>query len=185
MIIAISGKQGSGKTFLSNNLKKHLRAHSLKFANVLYLLHDEVYKILSRYGIEKPDKKDGELLQMLGTDWARKKYPGIWVNILKNRIESFSSVSESPSDENYIIDDLRFRDEFDGLPPETIKIRLECDREVRKNRAEYWRENDTHPSEVDLDDYVNKFDLIINTSFTTIEETFNAVLEYFEDERFK
>lgn len=63
-----------------------------------------------------------------------------------------------------IIDDCRFTNEFDAFP-QALRVRLNAAEDVRKGRAESWRENTVHPSEVGLDlyDIEGKFDLYLQT----------------------
>ena len=63
-----------------------------------------------------------------------------------------------------LIDDMRFPNEFDAfMGSGVLRIRLECDEEVRKERCSMWRENTQHPSEISLDDKLESFDLIVRT----------------------
>lgn len=82
-----------------------------------------------------------------------------------------------------IVGDCRFKNEFE-LMPEALRIRLECNREVRKERCEMWRDNETHPSEIDLDDYVhiNKFDMIFNTATQATHDIAEMVLARLESD---
>ena len=71
-------------------------------------------------------------------------------------------------------------DKFKDLPNFPIlRVRLECDRDIRKaRRGDKWRDNETHASEVDLDGYVTegKFDLIVDTGVTPINEVVDQIL---------
>jgi hypothetical protein len=170
-VILISGKQGSGKTTISNALKARAKQFkfdfvgSMKFADVLYELHDYLLNKMATY-TEKPRiKKDGPLLQWLGTEWGRTKYgPNVWVNILKNKVKFFEDESASLK-RLIIIDDCRFENEFDAFP-EALRVRLTCSEAERKARADAWRDNTEHPSETGLDVYAaaGKFDLVLNTA---------------------
>lgn len=183
IVVMISGKQGSGKTSLSKAIlpalmQQGLAAVALKFADPLYLMHDAVYGVLAQFGIPKPATKDGDLLQLLGTEWGKSKFgEAVWANLLKNRVSILQEQIEKatpdyPYERVYVVDDLRFPIEFDAYP-EAIKIRLECDRDLRKARAEYWREKEFHRSEVELDSYSagNAFDLVIDTGVHNAEAT--------------
>lgn len=165
-IIILSGKMGSGKTTISNHLK--LRAKQLgfeyigveKFASVLYELHDILLNKMETYTGKPRLKKDGTLLQLLGTEWGRKQYgEDVWANILKNKIYKNDS-----SKKLVIIDDCRFENEFNAFP-EALRVRLKAPEEERKKRADAWRENTNHPSETGLDEYeqMGKFDVVLYT----------------------
>lgn len=168
-VILISGKQGAGKTTLANMLQKNLmnytstKVEMLAFADTLYRMHDFCLGVLSDSGFDRGLKKDGELLQWLGTEWGRKIDKDIWVKIVQTRINRI--MSNTWAENNiFIISDCRFENEIDNFP-DALKIRLTASEAVRKPRCSYWRENSNHPSEVGLDAYESqeKFDLVYDT----------------------
>ncbi len=168
-IIMISGKQGSGKSTIMDNLIKlsifkGMNAMDVRFAETIYNIHDYIRETLRFRGIERPDK-DGRLLQLLGTEWGRDTiHPDIWVHALLGYIRNVAPVPKE--NQLFVISDCRFRNEFDLV--DAFRVRLECDRDVRKQRCDGWRDTDTHISETDLDQYSaeGKFDLTINTETT-------------------
>lgn len=184
MIILISGKQGSGKTTQSQLLKEKLEkmGHSvstLKFASVLYEMHDSVRAILKKNGVINYDykKKDGYLLQLLGKEWGRDTIDeDVWADCMTVKAEKCESAF-------LIIDDMRFRNEFDGINggvnDECFTIRLECSAVVRKKRVSMWRETENHLSETDLDIYVQKgkFDLRMCTETVTADVVSDTILK--------
>lgn len=180
MIILISGKQGSGKTTTSNELVSELNkiggvvALNLTFAEVIYAMHDYCWGILKEHGIEMPYKKDGYLLQLLGTEWGRKIVDEkIWVKIMRSRIAKLDLIYDPRYIRTYfIISDCRFKNEFDAFKAIAVTIRLFCNRDVRKTRVEMWRDTEEHASETDLDAYADehRFDLNFNTEVTTTKE---------------
>jgi hypothetical protein len=184
-IILISGKQGSGKSSLLDGLlAARTGVMPLKFADPLYDLHNALLPLLVKYGLrESLDRaKDGELLQVIGTEYGRKKYgPNVWVDIAKRTIAANESRFAY-----CVIDDCRFRSEF-GAFPNALKVRLECDMETRKARCSYWRNNDTHPSETDLDSYAEQsvFDLTLNTSLLTKSQTLAKVMQAIDKKFYK
>lgn len=182
-IFTISGKQGSGKSELAKRLKSKfieklaIESITLKFADPLYEMQDAIHKILDNYEIHRP-KKDGYLLQWLGTQYGRMHIDqDIWVNILKTRLGNI------PKDVPIMIDDCRFENEFDVLKEvNCLMIRLECPEYLRKQRAESWRTDTEHASEVGLDRYVkmNKFDVVLDTGKWNVEDTLNNAWEKIE-----
>jgi len=191
LVLFISGKQGSGKTTLASNLSNWLLGddrfwlYNLKFADPLYEMHNAIYGVLERYGQAKPVKTDGTLLQILGTEWGRKcVHPDLWVNILKSRVIDALKSDLWPRHKIVIVDDARLQnevecfDKYQGL--EVIKLRLECNEGFRKARAEKWRENTMHLSEVALDAY-HGFDHIIYTdrheALDTLELAKRCIIE--------
>lgn len=137
-------------------------------------MHDAALAVLSRYGWDITlDKK---LLQLMGTEWGRQCVDtNIWVKCLLADAERYKAAGM-----NYlIIDDCRFKNEFEVLKgPDAVLIRLECNEEARKVRCSQWRDTTTHQSEIDLDDWVDRFDLVINTETTTPEDTLKRALEF-------
>lgn len=169
-IVLLSGKQGSGKSTVQEALRNLAPKHGFdavfayNFADALYRLHDVVLDTLENtYGIKRTTKKDGVLLQLLGTEWGRKVYgPNIWVNIVRKLVETVATL---PGKNLVVIADCRFKNEFDGFP-EAVRARLEASEECRRTRTNSWRDNTAHPSEVDLDDYAtqDRFDFVFETS---------------------
>lgn len=164
-IVMISGKMGSGKSTLTRKLleleNQRGPAMELRFAEAIYDMHDFCRDYLKNCGIKVPDK-DGKLLQLLGTDWGRASYgENVWVDIVKNSVIHAEGFSPQ---QLIVISDCRFMNEFDAFP-EALRVRLVCGEDTRKNRAESWRENTQHPSEIDLDQYSfdKRFDLYIDT----------------------
>ncbi len=133
-------------------------------------MHDSIRAIARVNGIDVSSKKDGELLQYLGTEWGRKKFgKNVWVNCIQTKINGWIEYLERPDTQEikkcmFVISDCRFENEFDGFP-DALRVRLQCRREVRMKRCTYWRENDTHLSETSLDRYSidEKFDLYLDT----------------------
>ena len=122
-------------------------------------MHDAVLEVLRRYGFER--ELDKRLLQLLGTEWGRNVVDSsIWVKCLLADAQRY----EDAGMEYLVIDDCRFQNEFQALRKKgAIQIRLECSEVARKARCSQWRETTTHQSEIDLDDCVDQFDLVINT----------------------
>lgn len=184
-IILLSGKQGSGKTTIMNTLSTHFKAEGHRvvpviFADTIYRIHDFAIDLLKQRGIERPLVKDGKLLQLLGTEWGRQTIgENVWVDCLKGEIaahEKELTGEEVPT--IFLVSDCRFKNEFDGI--EAFKVRLEASKEVRKARCSQWRDNDTHPSEVDLDEYsrLSKFHCYVDTE-GRIDTSLNHILACF------
>ena len=183
-IVMLSGPQGSGKSTLARALiehhlrKKDNQAVELRFAKVIYDIHDSVLVIMRSYGINVPTK-DGELLQLLGTEWGRKKYgDDVWVKATKKYIDACieQNAEKNVGELLLIVSDCRFKNEFEALP-EALRVRLIASEEVRRKRTDSWRENTNHPSETDLDEYERKkkFDLHLYTDTTDIPTCIDLV----------
>lgn len=186
-IVLISGKQGSGKSSLARGLSAAFSngygvgfPNEFSFASPLYEMHNSCLEILDRAGIITP-KKDGPLLQMLGTEWGRKYYgDDVWVNILKYEVENYFSMLCGDGIALAIIPDCRFKNELAAFP-NAIKVRLECPMEIRKARilatpGQNWREDQNHRSEIDLDDVPkSSWNVIADTGILSAEETVEKV----------
>lgn len=169
-IVLISGQQGSGKSTLASALEQEAYKHNLnpkrmKYADVLYDIHDAIWDLMKQYGIKKDkllkkgEKIDGKLLQVIGTEWGRYRDPNLWVSIMRERIK------DENGEKLIIIDDVRFPNELSPATRAfTVRVRLECDEETRKSRAEKWREDTSHPSETSLNGKESLFDLVFDTS---------------------
>lgn len=177
-IILISGKMGSGKTTLTHEIIKTIvsfkrddwKAGEIMFATPIKMMHDECRTILQNYGVDPIHKKDGNLLQYLGTEWGRKTYgDDVWIRTAHGQIQAmldgYRQMFPQLGRMTIILSDCRFKNEFDAFP-EAIRVRLTCPESVRKSRAEMWRDNSSHISETDLDEHarLGAFDLVFDTS---------------------
>ena len=186
----ISGKQGCGKSTLSAELGKLILSderywfYAMKFADPLYQMHDAVWSIMQSFGTKKPEKIDGTLMQLLGTEWGRAQLgKNVWVDILRSRVHAIlDGPSKWPRHRVFVVDDARFPNEVDCFTRfdlKVIRLRLEAPEHVRKVRAAKWRENTAHASETALDDY--QFDKVIFTDAHNISETLNMTMRLIED----
>lgn len=163
-VLLISGKQGSGKTTLTKRLAEELRALGeqvsfYKFADPLYHIANATIAQAKAWGIPVPEGKPGRLLQLLGTDWGRECLgENVWVECAKLQIAKRAEFYKDTGKVFFIIDDCRFLNELEAFPG-ALTIRLEASEEIRKARADGWREDTNHPSETGLDNYTKRFDL--------------------------
>jgi len=187
-VVLISGKMGSGKSTLAEALEKAWDAQGgvayLKnFADSIYEMHDYCLGYVNDFGVALPDSmkvessqrthKDRKLLQWLGTEWGRTIDENIWVSILKEKIDIAMAVcdNENPL---FIVADCRFENEAEAFP-NALKVRLNCSREVRKERCTRWTDTDDHPSETGLDRYKG-FDMTLDTTVTSVEDCLKLVM---------
>ena len=142
----ISGYIGSGKDTAAEYMNGYIRlsfARPLKDIcklirigdlesaknNLIYLFNnsppaDIDKKLIEFSKIPYDGIKDRQLLQDLGTNWARAHYPDIWANAVRKQIKP---------DRNYCIVDARFCNEFNAFPDFT-SLFINCPDEIRKER---------------------------------------------------
>jgi hypothetical protein len=174
-VILLSGKQGSGKSTLSNAImaricEEDVIPYFFKFADPIYEMQEAIRNVATNYRIPM-DYKEGKLLQLLGTEWGRKeKGPDVWVNAAKEQVRE---ISEGSFPTACIFDDCRFPNELAAFP-DALTVRLEAPEDVRRERAEGWREDTAHPSETALDGAA--FDMTFDTSKQGVGEIADAIV---------
>lgn len=142
--IAFSGYAAAGKDLAADYLQSKHPGQRLRFAAAL---HDIARPMFEALGL--PYEKDRELLQFLGTDWGRRKHPGIWIKPV------LAAVAAAP-DVNQYLSDCRFTDEADALKAAGFLL-VRIERKHLPDPTADWRK---HPSEHDLDAYAG-FDYVI------------------------
>jgi hypothetical protein len=137
-------------------------------------LLDYLYNTFKKTPESPREKKSSPLLQFLGTEFGRKRDTDIWVNLAKNKAAQLLKTSQFVA-----VDDGRFENEFHAFP-QSLKIRLECDRDLRKARCDAWRDDEFHPSEIGLDEYSRqgKFDYYIDTGTNDRETTLARAIQF-------
>jgi len=182
--ILISGQQGSGKTTTANRVVQELWAQNYKavkfrFADPLYQMHDAVRAVLKRYKLDDLQGIDGPLLQLLGTEWGRNtRGHDIWVRAFKASVLDYWFMNP---DGIVVVDDCRFENEFKVFDSEAhvsvVHVRLRAPKEVRKLRAEKWRDNDQHPSETGLDGLSDAwFPVVADTSVESVSSVAGRIV---------
>lgn len=104
-----------------------------------------------------------EILQKIGTSFRKLFGEDIWIKVL------FKYLEYKGLDKNYIITDVRYKNEAKAIKERGGIL-------IRVNRN--TDSNDTHQSEVDLDDY-DKFDFIIDNN-GSVEELIKKVIEIYD-----
>lgn len=159
MMITISGKAQHGKDTTATILKEKLENQGYKvliihFADYLKFVCE---KYLGWDGVK--DEKGRELLQRVGTDVVREKYPNFWVDIAKNL-----SLALGDQFDYFLFPDCRFPSEIEAfknsnIPHLSVKIfRTMEDGSAFDNGL--TEKQKMHQSECALDDY--RFDYFIN-----------------------
>ena len=182
-IIGISGKLGSGKNYVTENIIQHL----LTPKKTLLLAFADDFKIetitkdnlsYERVFIKK-DSESREKLQNRGTKEGREKYgENIWVDTLEQWIRLYSERGI----ERFIILDIRFINEAELVKKlGGIIIRINApDRTMDKYIEETNNNHDAiqrisnHISETELDNYT-KFDYYVNNTKSNEKNIFNDI----------
>lgn len=141
LYIGISGKMGSGKTTLTNNLIKalsNLTIDVVSLATPIKDLQDTIYEQLDMI-MKSP--KDRDLLIALGM-WGRGKDPDFW---LKNAEKLFRRSSA----DIVICDDVRFQNEADWFNEYGLLLRIEGEQRGSNVDTNLLR----NPTEIALDNY--------------------------------
>ena len=183
IIIGISGKLGSGKDYMTNNViipvleqyahksKDNAKYLQCAFAdqikvNVMVknnVLYSDVY--------ESKTAESRLLLQKEGTDARKLDNPNIWVDYLANWINVYYNRNIT----TFVISDVRYKNEYNFIKNndnDTIGLMIKVVAPTR-NENRLTRESNgndfiynkikSHPSECDLDDLPDEhFDLIIH-----------------------
>lgn len=165
MIILISGRLGSGKSRLAEELCKQIKNSCIvKFADPLYAIHESVKETLRSYGWNLQGI-NRDLLQDIGL-WGRKQDENMWVNLAKQRMWKIQAEKQGAT---IVADDLRFLNELNAFP-DAFKIRLKASEECRVKRAQKLG-NLNHISETALDGVPDDvFSLVLDTEHQSIEE---------------
>ena len=165
--LAFSGKAGSGKTECVNILRELVPVARpehftvLKFADDLYQI---MYLVQDYLGVER--HKDGRFLQLIGSEWGRKKDINLWIRTFKERYHRLSEhlVTEKDTAVAIVCDDVRMVNEFfcvQGLGFTTV--RLVRDQEKRKESL--GDRELTHSSEMEQELIPDEaFDYIIHNN---------------------
>lgn len=173
--ILISGKSGSGKDQFAKYLydildKNDFRVLVIHFADYVKYCAAQYYK----WNGEK-DVNGRTLLQHLGTDTVRKKYPEYWAEGVAKLISALEN------DWDYVlIPDCRFINEFKivkNFNEDSVLVRIN---RLNKDGTYYLNpvltpQQHSHISECELDDY--DYDYIVDNSFD-LEELKKRVKEF-------
>jgi len=158
-VYLIAGKAQHGKTTLANFMKSELEFHGRR---VLKLGFADHVKFICRQYFGWDGAKDvagRDLLQKVGTDIVRARYPDFWVESVKNTIQAFRDEWDY-----FIVDDLRFPNEM-KMRPEGCIVKT-----IKVFRPDFISpltpEQLMHPSETALDNV----SMGINTTSRTLED---------------
>lgn len=155
MIIAISGKPLSGKSYFTEELLKRFKERGVtccKFS-IAEPIKNAAFMILGFL----PDKyRDRRVYQELGTVFRNRYGDDVFARWALLRLANFLVYNPV---EVVVIDDLRFQKEIDVLQPDLL-VRLEVSRELRERRLrkispDLALEGEDSPAETALDSYTD------------------------------
>lgn len=185
MKIGISGKQGAGKTALAKILIEKYNFQKVSFADGVKNTGMQVFGLT--YDQAFGNSKDRVLLQQIGQK-LREIDPNVWVNMVVREIKKSDKVIP-----NVVIDDVRFKNEFDTLRENGfIMVRIDASEDIRKERIGSTFANPTHISETDLDAIGVKeqddevgWDVFINNSASleTLEKFAATIVRTFSSDK--
>jgi hypothetical protein len=170
-ILLISGKAQSGKDSTANILQKHHEEKGLKSVVIHY--GDFLKYVCAKYfgWNGKKDEEGRQTLQQIGTNYARKNYPTIWVDVVilctKALFKDYDYV---------VVPDFRFPDEYkrwldEDYSPTTIRVeRLNFDNGLTE-------EQKNHPSEVALDNFNFHYKIESKSGLDNLEFEVNKFID--------
>lgn len=182
-ILMISGKSNSGKDQFALFLKDQLE-HQYKKVCIIHF--GDLVKVFLKdhYGWQgKKDVEGRRMLQRLGTDIMRKKYPDYWAEV----VSKFLSAVEQDFD-FALIPDWRFRNEEQIIRKynhdvETIRINRFNENGSYYINPALTEEQANHISEIELDDHY--FDWMVNNIgiLDELRETAVELANFFIDNK--
>ena len=148
--IAFGGKMGVGKDTAVNYMISKLGGEKTSFAGPIY---DILYYAQDKCMFKK--EKDRKFLQFIGTDWARKIDPLVWIRLVLNKQYK----------NNVYLSDLRFINEFKHLKNNGwICIKIQRSQKSIKNNRK-GTGSSKHISETSLSSIPDKdWDYIIDNN---------------------
>ncbi len=164
IVLVSSNGYGKGKTTFANYLKDKLNKEGVY--TVIIPFAEKLKETAYFMGWDgKKDERGRKLLQQLGTEVGRNYDPYLWAKWVYTKIKKDVEMGISPT--VVIIDDWRFKNEaeyFESLPEfKVIKVRILS-----------GKNEETHISERDLDDYTD-FDYIIENTFSSPKDDFSSI----------
>tara|TARA_Y100000768_G_C23990131_1_gene691871 strand:+ start:3356 stop:3895 length:540 start_codon:yes stop_codon:yes gene_type:complete len=175
MKIAISGKMGSGKTYLADEISKRFDFKRASFAGKLKSLAKELFNM---------DYKNRSLLIDFATK-MRDIDKNVWIRAMFKSIENC---------ENVVIDDLRLENEYNTLMLEgwfICKINIDENERINRLISKYGKkskEHFEHSNSITENDVVNmednRFNFVIN-GCSDYEELYTIIRDRLNSQNYK
>ena len=127
---------------------------------ILHEINPEKYETIELNDLYNRDTKEDyrKHMQLIATDLCRRYFGSdVWINYLKQKL-IYSS--------KYIIDDIRFKSEYEAFKHSAVSIRLIRDCELSSN----------HISEHELDDIVANYNIINNGSINDLHLMIDKIM---------
>lgn len=175
-VVCISGKAQHGKDTTAGIIKELLESKGQK---VLIAHYGDLVKYICRTFFNWNGEKDvagRHLLQYVGTDVIRERYPNYWVDFVAEMLEVFYGEWDW-----VLIPDTRFPNEVEVMKEKFNATHL---RVVRQNFiSPLTGEQQNHPSETALDDYCIEWYLFNDGTVENLKTTVNTWFEeiYYAD----
>jgi hypothetical protein len=173
IVFGLSGKAGSGKDTLAENLIKNHGFFRLSFGDGL----KEHCRTVHIWDGQK-DEAGRRLLQTEGTDKHRASYPNVWIDILVNKMRMLLADGY----DRFVITDVRFENEWELVHSGIKNLEWGKDATTKNIRIigrkmEMSEEAMNHPSETALDDF--DFDFYVENTGTIeeLDEKTNKIIE--------
>ena len=166
-VICISGKAQHGKDTTASLIKEILEENGER---VLIAHYADLLKYICRtfFGWDgNKDEKGRHILQYVGTDVIRQKAPNYWVDFIAGFLELFDGEWDY-----VLIPDTRFPNEVDLMKDKFGATHI---RVIRPGFVSpLTTEQQNHPSEVALDDYIPDCFLENSGDIEVLRETVNT-----------
>lgn len=192
MYILLCGKQGSGKRETTTKLRTYFgyrgqACYAYDYLQPVYQMHDAVYIVGKQYGLNRTEPTDFDLISHL-VEWGNNNSSdwGGWARCAKDHVDGITKRwDDLKMFYVAIIQGLPFAENL-KMFPNSYKVLLKCDRDVRHTRVTnisrtWMREN--HPIEVGFDDCAvsDIFDLVVDTESKNPDEVAKEIGNNFHD----
>lgn len=171
-VITISGYAQAGKDLSAQLIKEKM---ALRGKKVLILHYGDYLKFIAKeyFGWDgKKDEKGRTLLQWLGTDFVRNRYPTFWVDIICNFIKVFIDEYDY-----FCICDARFPNEISIMKQNFDTLAIHVTRLNFDNGLTEEQKN--HPSEKALDGYVFDYEVVSETGKDNLSVEIDKLIAHY------
>lgn len=185
MIIAFTGKMGSGKSTAAKQLEKlGYYVTILKFAAPLYDIQELIYRriepIIRR---DHTFEKDRKLLQLLGTEWGRSLDEDLWVKLWKQDVEKLTNRFKDRPNHIIVVDDCRFDNEAQAVTDKGgYIVNIQCDGLAYSTRTILSKSGTEHSSERGISSRFILATLENNGTVEELKENLKNIMNLIEKE---